>query len=180
MSSTFPPWVLKAANLPVAFAQVREDPLIDLWVARQLSGDARMVLIASGGCTATFLVAAPKVTWLHLVDPNPAQLALSRLKLRLLQTSAPADRLALLGHASLPAAERQTRLEAELSALSLPPDVFGPATFVAEVGADYAGRYECVFAELRKALDDQADAIAAVLRLTDPAEQERRVSPGSP
>src|SRR5262245_66024072 len=110
MSITFPPWVLEAATLPVAFAQVREDPLLDLWVVRQLSRDARVVLIASGGCTATLLAAAPNVAWLHLVDPNPAQLALSRLKLRLLETSAPPDRLALLGHASLPAAERQTRL----------------------------------------------------------------------
>jgi S-adenosylmethionine-diacylglycerol 3-amino-3-carboxypropyl transferase len=179
MSTAFPPWVLQATKLPVAFAQVREDPLLDMWVVGQLGGDARAVLVASGGCTAALLAAAPNIAWLHLVDPNPAQLALSRLKLRLLETSAPADRLALLGHAALPAAERQTRLEAELSALSLPPHALGPTTFVAEVGPDYAGRYECVFAELRKDLDDQADGLAAVLRLTDPAEQEGRVAPAT-
>lgn len=179
MSITFPPWVLQAAALPVAFAQVREDPLLDLWVVEQLSREARVVLVASGGCTATLLAAAPNVAWLHLVDPNPAQLALSRLKLRLLQSSTPADRLALLGHASMPAAERQTRLGAELGALSLPPDVLGPAAFVAGVGPDHVGRYECVFAELRKGLDDQACALESVLRLTDPAEQERLVAPAT-
>jgi S-adenosylmethionine-diacylglycerol 3-amino-3-carboxypropyl transferase len=166
--------------LPVAFAQVREDPLLDLWVVDRLGGDARVALIASGGCTATLVAAAPKVAWLHLIDPNPAQLALSRLKLRLLQTSAPADRLALLGHASLPAEERHSRLGAEMRSLGLPPDMLGPVAFVAEVGPDQAGRYECVFAELRKGLDDQAGALEAVLRLTDPAEQERRVAPATP
>jgi S-adenosylmethionine-diacylglycerol 3-amino-3-carboxypropyl transferase len=180
MSTTIPPWVLQAAALPVAFAQVREDPLLDLWVVEQLGRDARVALVASGGCTAALLATASNVAWLHLVDSNPAQLALSRLKLRLLQTSTPADRLALLGHASMPAAERQARLGAELSAVSLPPDVLGPVAFVAGVGPDHAGRYECLFAELRRGLDDQACALEAVLRLTAPAEQERRLAPATP
>jgi S-adenosylmethionine-diacylglycerol 3-amino-3-carboxypropyl transferase len=180
MSTAFPPWVLQAATLPVAFAQVREDPLLDMWVVGQLSSKARVVVVASGGCTAALLAAAPNIAWLHLVDPNPAQLALSRLKLRLLETSAPADRLALLGHSALPAAERQTRLDAELGAQSLASDVLGPPAFVGGVGPDYAGRYECVFTELRKSLDDQTDALAELLRLSDPAEQERRVAPATP
>lgn len=180
MSSTVPPWVLEAATYPLAFAQVREDPLLDQWVVEQLPDEARVILIASGGCTAALLAVAPNLTWLHLVDPNPAQLALSRLKLRLLETSPPADRLALLGHASLPAAERQNRLERELNALNLPPDSIGPPALVAEVGPDYAGRYERVFAALRHDLEDQTNALESALRLNDPAEQARRVSPDTP
>jgi S-adenosylmethionine-diacylglycerol 3-amino-3-carboxypropyl transferase len=99
MTSTFPPWVLQAAALPVAFAQVREDPLLDLWVVEQLGPDTRVMQIASGGCTAALLAAAPNIAWLHLVVADPAQHALTRLKLHLLQTGAPAERLALLGHA---------------------------------------------------------------------------------
>src|SRR5262249_9212333 len=143
MTSTFPPWVLEAAALPVAFAQVREDPLLDLWVVEHLASDARVILIASGGCTAALLTAAPNVARLHLVDPNPAQLALSRLKLRLLQTTDPATRLELLGHAPMPAAQRQACLEAELAVLGLPADALGPAAYAARVGPDHAGRYEC-------------------------------------
>lgn len=176
MTSTFPSWVLEAAALPVAFAQVREDPLLDLWVVEQLASDARVILIASGGCTAALLAAAPNVARLHVVDPNPAQLALSRLKLRLLQTTDPATRLALLGHAPMPTAERRARLEAELAALGLPADALGPAAYAARVGPDHAGRYECVFAALRKALGGYVDDLEAVLRLNDPAEQQRRVA----
>src|SRR5215470_952584 len=143
MTSTFPPWVLEAAALPVAFAQVREDPLLDRWVVEQLAGNARVILIASGGCTAAILATAPNVAQLNLIDPNPAQLALARLKLWLLETSDPATRLSLLGHAPMPAAQRQARLEAELAALGLPANALGPAAYVARVGPDHAGRYEC-------------------------------------
>src|SRR5262245_49421848 len=104
MSTPFAPWVLEAAPLPVAFAQVREDPLLDLWVVEQLPANASVIQIASGGCTAAFLAAkANNVARIHLVDPNPAQIALARLKLRLIQTSDPAERLSLLGHAPMPA-----------------------------------------------------------------------------
>jgi S-adenosylmethionine-diacylglycerol 3-amino-3-carboxypropyl transferase len=175
--SNYPQWVLEAAELPVAFAQVREDPLLDLWVVDQLPNNAHVIMIASGGCTAALLTAALNVARLHLVDPNPAQLALSRLKLRLLQTTDPATRLALLGHAPMPAGQRQARLEAELHALGLPTDALGPATYVARIGPDHAGRYECVFAALRTELDACADQLEAVLRLNDPAEQQRCVAP---
>ena len=46
------PWILEAKRLPLAFAQVREDPLIDLWVVNQLVTKAHVLMIASGGCTA--------------------------------------------------------------------------------------------------------------------------------
>ena len=160
----------------MAFAQVREDPLLDWRVVEQLGADARVSLVASGGCTAAFLAAAPNVSWLHLVDPNPAQIALSRLKLRLLQTRTPEDRLALLGHVPMPAAERQVRLAAELGALDLPLNVLGPADLVADVGPDHAGRYESVFSELRNNLDGEAGALDSVLRMSDLAEQERRIA----
>src|SRR5213078_2896892 len=87
-------WLEEAAALPVAFALVREDPLLDLDVLARAGPTARVLLVASGGCTAAALAAAPNVARLHLVDPNPAQLALCRLKLRLLQTETPDTRQA--------------------------------------------------------------------------------------
>ena len=179
MTGDLPSWVLEAAALPVAFAQVREDPLIDLQVVERLGGEARVIMVASGGCTAAVLAAAPNVGRLHLVDPNPAQMALARLKLRLMQSNDSAIRWALLGHEPMPAAERQSRLKAELAALELPAESLGPAANVAAVGPDHAGRYEAVFVALRKALEGVADEIDAALRLHDPAEQERRVAPST-
>ena len=87
------PWVFEMARRPVAFAQVREDAALDQWVVNQLRDGAEILMVASGGCTAAAL-ATPKLSRLHLVDPNPAQLALARLKFRLLTTAGPGYSLA--------------------------------------------------------------------------------------
>lgn len=168
-----PPWLRDATALPVAFAQVREDPFLDLEVVARAGGAVAM--IASGGCTAALLAADPRVRRLHLIDANPAQLALTRLKLRLLRAT-PAERLALLGHAP---ADRAAALGRELAALDLPAAALGPPAVVAALGPDHAGRYERLFAALRDALGDAPD-LGAALRLADPAEQARRVAPGTP
>jgi S-adenosylmethionine-diacylglycerol 3-amino-3-carboxypropyl transferase len=80
----------------------------------------------------------------------------------------------------MPAAERAARLTAALSSLDLAPGVLGPASFVAEVGPDHAGRYERVFARLRLELAGRADELADLLGLHDPAEQARRAAPDTP
>ena len=139
MTVALPSWVVETASLPIAFAQVREDPLLDREVIERLPGAARVLMVASGGCTAALLAASPNVTRLHLVDPNPAQLALTRLKLHLLQTATPADRLALLGHAPLPAEDRRQRGTAWLGSLGLAPDALGPVDLWAQVGPDQVG-----------------------------------------
>jgi S-adenosylmethionine-diacylglycerol 3-amino-3-carboxypropyl transferase len=180
MNTALPGWVEQAAALPLAFAQVREDPLLDGWVGEQLPDASRVMMIASGGCTAAFLASSPKVAELRLIDPNPAQLALTRLKLRLLQTSPPESRLALLGHAPLRGPERQAWLKEEWRQLQLPPECLGPPAFVAEIGPDHAGRYERVFAQLRLALHDQTEALENLLNLHDPGEQDRLVNPAAP
>jgi S-adenosylmethionine-diacylglycerol 3-amino-3-carboxypropyl transferase len=162
-----PPWALEAAALPVAFAQVREDALLDRWVVERVPGRARVVLVASGGCTAAALAASGRVVRLHLVDRNPAQLALARLKLRLLSADS-AQRLALLGHTPMAEADRA----AGLAALGFPAD---PTT--ARLGPDQAGRYERVFAALRAELAPVTDELDALLNLRDPAEQAARAAP---
>jgi S-adenosylmethionine-diacylglycerol 3-amino-3-carboxypropyl transferase len=173
-------WVGEAAGMPVAFAQVREDPLLDLSIVDDLLPDAASVLmIASGGCTAALLAASPRVARLHMVDPNPAQLALARLKLRLLTEAPPAGRAAILGHGVMPKPQRAQALASHLAAMGEAVDVLGPLDRVAAVGPDHAGRYELVFAALRDALREHREALAAVLGLDDVAEQSRRVEPGT-
>ena len=172
-------WTHAAARLPLAFAQVREDPQVDAAQLEGFSGRARVVMIASGGDTAALLVARELTAQLHLVDANPAQLALTRLKLRLLRGVQAGARPALLGHHSLPQAERAGRLAALYGELSLPETVFGPAEFVAQVGPDYAGRYEVLFRHLREHLDGRRTEIAALLSMDDPAVQARCVAPGT-
>lgn len=171
------PWVIDAATKPIAFAQVREDSVLDQCVVQQLGPSVKVLMVASGGCTAAALAMMPQVIRLHLVDPNPAQIALSRLKVRLLETTEPAERLELLGHGPLSATRRLSRLTNELTGLGLSVSSLGPIESVAEVGPDYVGRYERLFSKLRDALNEQSDALAALLELRDPAEQSRRVEP---
>lgn len=172
-----PAWVTEAATLPVGFAQVREDARLDRGVVGRLGAGARVIVVASGGCTAAALAAGPNVARLHIVDPNPAQLALARLKLRLLETADEAERLVILGHARLPVEERKDRLSAEWNALGLDEDILGSPEFVADVGPDHAGRYERLFHALRQKLEGHQAALTALLRLSDPATQTRRVAP---
>ena len=171
------PWTDAAARLPLAFAQVREDPQLDAALLEGFSGRARVVMIASGGDTAALLAARALAARLHLVDVNPAQLALTRLKLHLLRHTPPETRPALLGYQPLPPAERAGRLAALGGELSWPETVFGPVEFVADVGPDHAGRYEVLFRHLRAHCAAHRTEVEALLRLDDPAAQARRVAP---
>jgi len=179
VSDATPAWVAAAATLPVAFAQVREDALLDLWVVERLSGDARVLLIASGGCTAALLATPRNVALLHLVDPNPAQMALARLKLGLVEHAEPMLRLALLGHIAMDLAARRSMLRDWLARLDLAEDALGPLERVAAGGLDYTGRYECVFTALRESLRQELSALQDLLALEDLAEQQRRIAPGT-
>lgn len=72
---------------PIQFAVVREDPLIDARIIREI-GAKRALLIGSGGCTAFCLQSLFPNLELRLVDPNPAQLDLIRRKASLIESQA--------------------------------------------------------------------------------------------
>jgi S-adenosylmethionine-diacylglycerol 3-amino-3-carboxypropyl transferase len=175
-ADTLPSWVLEAAKLPLAFAQVREDPRID---AALLSAKSSVLMVASGGCTAAALAGTGHLSRLHLVDANPAQIALTRLKLHLLEKSLPENRQALLGHRTMPAAARRTGIEAACTELGIHPNVFGPAETNAEAGLDHAGRYERVFAQLRVELECHTQDIDHLLSQNDALRQSMSASPSS-
>jgi S-adenosylmethionine-diacylglycerol 3-amino-3-carboxypropyl transferase len=172
---TLTTWLDEAARMPIAFALVREDPLLDREVLRQCPKKARILMIASGGCTASLLAAESNVDHLELVDPNPAQLQLAQLKWHLLRNEEPHRRAAILGHAPMDVEERRDYLN-NLAG----PDILGPMERVATLGPDHAGRYEMLFARLRDVLRPRAHEIEKLLTLHDTVEQSRRVHPGTP
>lgn len=173
-------WVSEAAHLPVAFAQVREDPLLDAWAVKRLRPEANIIMIASGGCTVAYLAAMGRVERIEVVDPNPAQIALARLKLYILQNFSSADRMALLGHSAMPVDERERQLRAAFRAVGAPEEAIGPPIAWIEDGPDHTGRYERVFAQLRKELEPHMAAVQNLLCLRDPAEQSRRTDLATP
>jgi S-adenosylmethionine-diacylglycerol 3-amino-3-carboxypropyl transferase len=150
--------------------------LIDAHVVKKLVANPRILMIASGGCTLAYLVATCRIERIDVVDPNPAQIALSQLKLHLLQNSNIPLRLSLLGHAPMPAAEREHQLGKAFRAIGVAPNAIGPPDIWAKEGPDLAGRYERVFAALRSELAALAPAIERLLTLGDPTEQAQRVA----
>lgn len=177
MSSDGKTWVDEAARLPIAFAQVREDPALDAWVIKQRPAGQRITMIASGGCTAAVLAQMLQVERMHLVDANPAQLALTRLKLALLQQSDTAERLALLGHSPMTTEQRTQRLREMLAELDLADDVLGSMPFLSFHGPDYGGRYERVFAAVQRRLNDIEPQLAALLGSQPSREIAKELAP---
>ncbi len=161
------PWAIEASTLPLAFAQVREDPRLDLELARLLPADAMIVMIASGGETIIPL-ARMRHGCVYAVDMNPAQIALAQLKLHLSGKVAPDTLCQILGHEPMQPIERQNELRRFLDDLHLPEAVFGPLDFVSEHGPDHAGRYERCFAVLQKEIacgSPREAALAKVMSL---------------
>lgn len=166
--------------MPIAFAQVREDAWVDLALLEQMPGrELRGIMIGSGGCTAAALAASGRLSELHLVDINPAQLALCRLKLHLLQTATSRQRMQVLGHLALDAEARAAKLVEALTVLQLQSDALGPMPMVAQCGPDHAGRYELLFAQLRAAMATYKDEWFRVLADQDPEKRVAQVAPGT-
>lgn len=169
-------WVTAAASLPVAFAQVREDPTVDRRIVEQIGRASRVLMVASGGETAAVLATMP-IASLHMVDPNTAQIALTRVKLSMLVDASTEDRLKLLGYHAMDSGQRLSELRGRLSELGFASDVLGPPALIAELGPDYCARYEWLFARLREKLAPVQPAIADLLSLSDTAQQGSCVAP---
>jgi S-adenosylmethionine-diacylglycerol 3-amino-3-carboxypropyl transferase len=161
MSTVPDDWALRASSLPLAFAQVREDPRLDLELARRVPAGGTVVMIASGGETAACLGRLP--LRLMAVDMNPAQLALARVKWELAGKVPTEDLAALLGHLPMPVGERRRRMKELLELLGIEEGVFGPPEYIAERGVDHGGRYEVCFAELRAQLEAWRGDLEAML-----------------
>jgi S-adenosylmethionine-diacylglycerol 3-amino-3-carboxypropyl transferase len=141
-------WLDFVRECPVAFAQVREDSLLDSWVANQLPNNSTGIVIASGGCTASWLHHQGKFDTLHLVDANAAQLALSELKIELLKNFDTTRRLEILGHHEMNPSERWAYISKILEKNYGGTEVLGATSIVAELGPDKIGRYELLFKRL--------------------------------
>ena len=168
-----PDWVRKSFDLPLRFAQVREDPSLDTWVVERLPNDASLLIVGSGGCTLAVLAGMPNVRSIHVVDPNPAQLALCRVKLALLRGQDPDDRLKFLGHRDLSREAREQQLQRICDDTFDPVSGFGPTDHILEVGLDYAGRYESVFQQISKSVATFPDAVLDLLQLKCSSDQAR-------
>jgi S-adenosylmethionine-diacylglycerol 3-amino-3-carboxypropyl transferase len=138
---------------------VREDPRLDARVidvvARAAARPVRVLMIASGGCTALSLLGAPSVASVDAVDGNPAQLHLVELRRQALIALPLAAQLGLMGaDAAWSGEARLAAYEQLRPSLPAPTRSFWDArrTEVA-FGPGRAGRFEALFRELARAVD---------------------------
>ncbi|HXF90822.1 MAG TPA: DUF3419 family protein [Candidatus Nitrosotenuis sp.] len=165
-------WLKVAEQFPVAFSQVREDGRLDEQLIRSLGRSSlKGIMIASGGCLATQLVSSQLFSSLVLVDMNPAQLALTRLKFQLLEQEEPDFRLALLGHAPMHSGERAYYLQKFCKSHDYPLTIFGDPLVVSELGLDYCGRYELLFYRLQQELAPISKLLEPLLQMDNPHQQ---------
>lgn len=173
----------EALQYPVAFAQVREDPLEERKIIEKYFSDkteVTVLMIASGGDTAAYLAGSDlPISKMTVVDPNPAQINLTKLKLRLLEESQE-KRLQVLGHSPISSEARATELSSLMKELNIPEGAFGAADTLNELGLDYAGRYEMVFKALREHLKPFAAQLERLFTLDEIGEQEKTVAPNAP
>lgn len=162
-------WLKYVSGFPVAFAQVREDSLIDQWITNQLPVSANGIMIASGGCTAALLAASKRFEHLTLVDMNPGQLELARLKISLINDCNAEERLNILGHRS-DVQYKNYRLN-ELKRYNISDKIFGLPENVFNLGLDYIGRYELLFSRLQYVISGFADTTEKLLNFEDPSMQ---------
>lgn len=94
----------------LAFSQVREDPNIEFQVINRLAASQnqrlRVLLVASGGCTALSLLSSPAIAQIDAIDANIAQLHLVELRRQAMCQLAIEDQWQLLGINWAPGTER--------------------------------------------------------------------------
>lgn len=173
-------FIEQALEQPVLFAQVREDSLqdIELIKSRFPEGKIDIAMVASGGCTAAALISETSINSLTLVDANPSQIALTKLKLHLMQFPIK-RRLEILGHESMDPKKRKSIVEGMMLALDLPEEILGDLETISELGLDFIGRYEIVFDAFRQELKPHQSEIETLFVLESIQEQLKIVSKGS-
>jgi len=142
-----------AITSEIAFSQVREDPRIELRVIQELAKrqqPLRVLLVASGGCTALSLLSNPAISKIEAVDLNPAQLHLIELRRQALLHLSLDDQLQLIGaDKSASDRDRLSIYDSFSSNLPVSTKAFWDARpEQIEFGVNRVGRFEQLFRQL--------------------------------
>ena len=137
----------------LSFSQVREDPETDLRVverlATMLDRPLRVLLVASGGCTALSLLSHPSIAHIDAVDVNPAQLHLVELRRSAIATLRISEQFELLGITPASSIQRLERYKRLRSALPFESQVFWDERLdQIAFGVNRIGKFEQLFRQL--------------------------------
>jgi SAM-dependent methyltransferase len=167
-------------TLPLRFGQMREDAQIEAKILSERQGRQTVLTTASAGCTAAYVSTVVPLSKLTVVDQNLSNLALTKIKLYLLQDAFPSKRLKLLGHLPMDAKMRKRSLQCLFDELELPEEILGPLDYVALNGPDLCGRFEALLPTLREHFKIHKKSWQNLLNLDVPAWQARLLGPNSP
>lgn len=146
--------MISCPSSAIAFSQVREDPCIELRVAERLAERQdhllRVLLVASGGCTALSLLAAPVVGKVEAVDANFAQIHLVELRRQALLHLALIDQIQLIGADRTTSEKQRLALYKRLRPYLPEPTRSFWDTRLEQIafGVNRVGRFEALFREL--------------------------------
>ncbi|MBN8660806.1 MAG: DUF3419 family protein [Candidatus Obscuribacter phosphatis] len=167
-------------TLPLRFAQMREDAQIEAKILAERQGRQSVLTYASAGCTTAYISTIVPLSKLTVVDQNQSNLALTSIKLHLLQDAFPSKRLKLLGHLPMDAKMRKRSLQCLLAELELPEEILGSLDYVALNGPDFCGRFEALLPTLRDHFKVHKKSWQNLLNLDVPAWQARLIGKNSP
>lgn len=167
-------------TLPLRFAQMREDGKIEAKILSERQGRQNVLTYGSAGCTTAYISTIVPLSKLTVVDQNLSNLALTSIKLHLLQDAFPSKRLKLLGHLPMDAKMRKRSLQCLFAELELPEEILGSLDYVALNGPDFCGRFEALLPALREHFKIHKKSWQNLLNLDVPAWQARLIGQNSP
>lgn len=151
----------EALSRPLKFAQMREDPLMELQLIAE-NGARSGFFIGSGGCTVAAVAALGGLEHMVVADPNPAQMAMVELKLHLL--SFPTKKRAeILGHMPMNHDIRSQVITDLLNRIENQKNVMGDIKEIGIHGPDFFGRFEWLLEKMREAFGESCEFIDAAI-----------------
>ena len=137
----------------LSFSQVREDLETDLRVVEQLATrldrPLRVLLVASGGCTALSLLSNLSIAHIDAIDVNPAQLHLVELRRSAIAKLSISEQFELMGITPASSIQRLERYKQLQSALPFESQVFwDERSDQIAFGVNGVGRFEQLFRRL--------------------------------
>jgi len=152
----------KIPQSDIAFSQVREDCQIEWQVLDRLSQlipdrPLRILVVASGGCTALNLLAHPRIGKITAVDANPAQLQLLNLRCASIAHLSTVSQHCLIASGGNSGQEQRLDLYNQLRpTLSKDTRIFWDQRLdEIAFGINQVGRFEQLFRLLAQAFADQ-------------------------
>ena len=137
----------------LSFSQVREDPETDLRVverlATMLDRPLRVLLVASGGCTALSLLSHSSIAHIDAIDVNPAQLHLVELRRSAIATLSISEQFELMGITPASSIQRLEHYKQLRSVLPFESQVFwDERSDQIAFGVNGVGKFEQLFRQL--------------------------------